>query len=347
MSASVAGPSRPPTQVRDWLLPLPVELSANDSFSTDLIRQFDKKRSRLRVELKLESNETASSSSSPSLPSHPSPSPPTAGAPATTRVAETAPPSISSRTTTGTDRGAGGSKRRRSAGDLLRRSSAFLRAKIEALRGTSRSHDNLQRNYHDMEDDDDERRHSIPPPSKIVVNTTIAIPQFNTTATQQPTTNHHGNRLLSPVAASIQPPVITQYPPKPLKYSPVEPVVLEESTKKSLHHRISMPVLRNHNGRSTSTEPRRRSDVGVERMGSIGKRARKALGSCAELKSRGVTRKGKERAAGSPASTTSSSSSSAPAAIITATETSTSAILMPPPPPPPPPSALLPSSAKA
>ncbi|KAI8141954.1 hypothetical protein BJV82DRAFT_616582 [Fennellomyces sp. T-0311] len=301
MSASVAGPSAP-SQLRDWLLPVPQEISVDDSFSTDLIRQFDKKRSRLRVELKLEQHASDSDSVSASrveTPKESTPSPPLE------QTSSETPPIV-------VERG----KRRRSAGDLLRRSSAFLRAKIEALRGPSRSHDNLQRDYHEMEE---QRRHSNPPPSKLVVNTTIAIPQFSTTT-------HHGNRFLSPVAASIQPPVITQYPPKPLKYSPVEPVLLEE--KKSLRHRISMPALRNAGGRSTLLEPRRRSDVGVERMGSIGRRARKALGSCAELRNKaaGTSRKGKERATGSPASTSSSSSSAPP--------TTTHGEVPPPVPPP-------------
>ncbi|KAI9246074.1 hypothetical protein BDA99DRAFT_543419 [Phascolomyces articulosus] len=385
MSASVAGPSTP-SPMRDWILPMPQEISTDSSFSNDLIRQFDKKRSRLRVELKLEQHASDSDSVSTSRvgsskqpirdTSSLSPSPVGNGGGANDhgplRMSETAPASIHSNATidshhsrggTRTRRiggvGGGGNTRRRSAGDLLRRSSAFLRAKIESLRGPSRSHDNLQRDYHDMDgnndDEDHRRRHSIPPPSKIVVNTTIAIPQFNTTATTTAgaTTavgnNHHGgNRFLSSVAASIQPPVITQYPPKPLKYSPVEPTMLEENQKKSLHHRISMPVLRNHlynnnnhsNGRSNSAEPRRRSDVGVDRMGSIGKRARKALGSpCTELKNRGgLSRKGKEPMSGaSPASTTTSSSSSSAAQATTMAHsgTSTSQQIQSPPPPMP------------
>lgn len=50
MSASVAGSSTP-SPLRDWLLPMPQDIGIDDSFSNDLIRQFDKKRSRLRVEM--------------------------------------------------------------------------------------------------------------------------------------------------------------------------------------------------------------------------------------------------------------------------------------------------------
>ncbi|KAI7854751.1 hypothetical protein BDC45DRAFT_508017 [Circinella umbellata] len=362
MSASIAA-SSVPSQARDWVLPIPQEISTDDSFSNDLIRQFDKKRSRLRVELKLEQQGSDSDSASTSRVGSskqpiggPLSSSSASLSPSVlpiTRVSGTGPASINSNNTTATadrgtrTRGIGGEgKRRRSAGDLLRRSSAFLRAKIESLRGPSRSHDNLQHDYHGMDEDEDQRRHSIPPPSKIVVNTTIAIPQFNTTTVTSPNNHHHGNRFLSPVAASIQPPVITQYPPKPLKYSPVEPIMLEENQKKSLHHRISMPVLRNsHVGGSHSAEPRRRSDVGIERMGSIGKRARKALGSpCAELKNRGgISRKGKEpiATAGSPSSTATSSTSSsaipATGAVMTnnAATATTSFPSLPPMPSPP------------
>lgn len=175
--------------------------------------------------------------------------------------------------------------RRRSAGDLLRRSSAYLRSKIEALKGTSRSHDNL-RDYHSdrgprtaadkrssivqnswsshrkpsplANNNDASSSSSLPPPSKLVVNTTIAIPQY--------TDKQH--RVLSAAAAAIQPPIITQYPPKPLKYSPVEPTS-DDSTGSSatrrwngVHHRISLPALRPS---KTVDRPRRRSDVGVQR----------------------------------------------------------------------------------
>jgi hypothetical protein len=41
----------------------------------------------------------------------------------------------------------------------------------------------------------------------------------------------------------VRPPTITQYPPKPLVYSPVEPLP-EEPKQKTLLHRISMPLMR-------------------------------------------------------------------------------------------------------
>lgn len=186
-------------------------------------------------------------------------------------------------------------KRRRSAGDLLRRSSAYLRAKIESFRGSTRSHDNLRERYSSTT--------PTPPsssPSKLVVNTTIAIPQFNM-STQQ-------SRFLSPAAAAIQPPIITQYPPKPLKYSPIDPPSDDTSSSSrhgkrhhgSIQHRISLPVLRVV-GRA-SGEPRRRSDVGVDRQ-----QQKKTSSSAAATGDKklpfGVAfnRKGKERATASSA----------------------------------------------
>lgn len=106
--------------------------------------------------------------------------------------------------------------RSRSAGDLLRQSSAYLRAKFKAVLADHESDDD-----NDDDDDDDDPIDTpdivhwpIPPPSpnpyppsKIAINTTISIPR-------RPPVHY----------AMIQPPVITQYPPKPLKYSPVEPL---------------------------------------------------------------------------------------------------------------------------
>lgn len=81
------------------------------------------------------------------------------------------------------------------------------------------------------------------PLSKISINTTINISPNNNYAT-----NIDGNNI-------IQPPVITQYPPKPLKYSPVEPLEDEyagtatnqqqsQSNRRKTLQRLSLPLLR-------------------------------------------------------------------------------------------------------
>lgn len=77
--------------------------------------------------------------------------------------------------------------------------------------------------------------------SKIAINTTINI---------QPHNNNNSNNKSSS-KDPIQLPIITQYPPKPLKYSPVEPLPEDESSNSaSLHHkkktlqRLSLPLLK-------------------------------------------------------------------------------------------------------
>ncbi|ORY97281.1 hypothetical protein BCR43DRAFT_489518 [Syncephalastrum racemosum] len=265
------------TPTRDWLLPMPSEIGIqDDSFSADLIRQFDMRRSRLREHSTAGDQERR-------LPS--GESRPNAG---------TVPPSNTSNTTTSNssssssrrdssrgntnnshpygqerERGVRDDGRRRSAGDLLRRSSAYLRAKIEALRGTSRSHDNLR----------PPSSASLPPPSRLVVNTTIAIPLVHTPS---PSHQHH-HRGLSPAAQAIQPPIITHYPPRPLQYAPVEPLSDADIPSKSIRHRISLPVLRRHhhtqhqnsssssasssnnnNNNNNNQNRRRQSDGGVQ-----------------------------------------------------------------------------------
>ncbi|KAI7885513.1 hypothetical protein K492DRAFT_234059 [Lichtheimia hyalospora FSU 10163] len=291
MSASVAGSSTP-SPLRDWLLPMPQDLGIDDSFSNDLIRQFDKKRSRLRVEMMQQSGTAGpaafppppltdsedNDSISTSSPQQPSPQQPR-------EMQQRRRQEIIDQEK---------EKRRRSAGDLLRRSSAYLRAKIDAFRGSTRSHDNLRERYSSTT--------SPPPsssPSKLVVNTTIAIPQFNT-STQQ-------SRFLSPAAAAIQPPVITQYPPKPLKYSPIDPPS-DDTSSSSRHgkrhhgiiqHRISLPALRVV-GRA-SGEPRRRSDVGVDRQQQKKSSSSAAATGDKKLPFGAFNRKGKERATASSA----------------------------------------------
>ncbi|KAL0075858.1 hypothetical protein J3Q64DRAFT_1877811 [Phycomyces blakesleeanus] len=104
---------------------------------------------------------------------------------------------------------------------------------------------------------------SSPLPAIIAINTTISYPQV-------PINPHY----------PTVPPVITQYPPKPLQYSPVEP--LENSSpqddgqglRKRAIHRISLPFLRLQ---ATEREHRRRSesDLSQHRFGPIGKKAKR------------------------------------------------------------------------
>jgi hypothetical protein len=68
------------------------------------------------------------------------------------------------------------------------------------------------------------------------------------------------------VSAPFIPPTITQYPPKPLVYSPVEPMHEPITQSKQLFHRISMPLLKSSNQHHHSEHPntsrptRRRSE---------------------------------------------------------------------------------------
>lgn len=88
--------------------------------------------------------------------------------------------------------------------------------------------------------------------SKIAINTTINIGSINTS-------NYHPLIDLNNSNHIIQPPIITQYPPKPLKYSPVEPlpdeyehagnidsnhVINSNSKSRKALHRLSLPLLK-------------------------------------------------------------------------------------------------------
>lgn len=64
-----------------------------------------------------------------------------------------------------------------------------------------------------------------------------------------------------PNESPISPPIITQYPPKPLHYSPVEPLPPETNSDMSHHarlHRVSLPLLKFTTVQHT--QRRRRSD---------------------------------------------------------------------------------------
>ncbi|KAG0170200.1 hypothetical protein DFQ28_002402 [Apophysomyces sp. BC1034] len=339
MPSSVSVPATTSEQSHEWL-PMPRGiLNDEDSFAGDLIRQFDKKRLRLRTELMgLEASDSESYSSSirptalgsrsiiPQISTKDRPLPEPEedddyddddrhdhGRGVSSRPQEqqqqqqqqqqqrqlspaAAPPAAAAM-----------EHRRRSAGELLRRSSAYLRAKFEALkhetsavpipvpdqhqRAFFRKSHPVSRGIHHPNDHDDadvfESISSLPPPAKIAINTTISIPQFSAA-----TSMHY---------ASVQPPVITQYPPKPLKYSPVEPssspltspqpaqtLPMPSSRPK---HRVSLPLLNRHHNASE----RRRSDSDAiqSRFGSIGKKAKRWSKLLCKP---GKKSKGKERA---------------------------------------------------
>ncbi|CAO3612812.1 unnamed protein product [Cunninghamella blakesleeana] len=225
--------------------------------------------------------------------------------------------------------------RRRSAGDLLRRSSAYLRAKFEAYKQSKQdpqdmttsssppseeqpkssmfrswslskknphhksltthieNNENNENDAVDQQNNNKQKKNinnpsqhnpthlsssaidsissssfsssSSLPPKKIAVNTTILIPPQHQQTYQY---------------ASVQPPVITQYPPRPLKYSPVHPILDEKSKSiqtnppsnmiqsretvqhpdnKSHHHRISLPIFKLIHDSPTPSQHSRRS----------------------------------------------------------------------------------------
>ncbi|KAI8390936.1 uncharacterized protein BYT42DRAFT_554937 [Radiomyces spectabilis] len=270
-------PSLDIPQSKNWLPTLSSIILDNDSFAGDLIRAFDDRQLQLRAELQHDpkialsntnsiysdgpdNEDAARSISTPSqlypVPPTPSslPPPPPLSMPAPAPPAPPAPPippefygvpPFAPRET----------ETRVSAKNLLRRSSAYLRAKFEALR----SHDDWTPANATFPSTSSQRQHplhkslsssklkrrnphrlhaqeifssssaSLPPPSKIAINTTISLPQFTTVS--QPAS----------VTYTVKPPVITQYPPKPLKYSPVDPP--DDTAAKSKAHRISLPLF--------------------------------------------------------------------------------------------------------
>ncbi|CAO0800463.1 unnamed protein product [Mucor circinelloides] len=215
-------------------LSLPKSLTSStdsDAFSKDLLRQFDKKRSRLHFELGFASQE-------------PSPESSIITTPATNDYQYEEPIQLdqqeeeeeeiaaAARTTEGSIRQRStASKRSSSASDLLRRSSAYLKSKFDLIK-KNKSHDDYFNDHHHHHHD------NTPPditdkPTKLFMKTTISIP--STTATKP---NH---------TIASNPPTITQYPPKPLVYSPIEPIPHMQHESKTLLHRISMPLMRVYN----------------------------------------------------------------------------------------------------
>jgi hypothetical protein len=75
------------------------------------------------------------------------------------------------------------------------------------------------------------------------------------------TTNNQNTTVMTP-------PTITQYPPKPLVYSPIEPIPTMSNESKPLLHRISMPLMRVYNQDSPLTRNKSISSLVTRRRKS-------------------------------------------------------------------------------
>ncbi|CAO3648271.1 unnamed protein product [Mucor hiemalis] len=203
----------------------------NDTFSRDLLRQFDKKRSRLHYELGFASQEPSPESSiimTPAISEYYNEEP---------VQLDDIEPIIESqqhnnkRYIPSQNSNATSSKRSSSASELFRRSSAFLRSKFDIFRAGKPEEEQEQ------ESTDHSRQ-----PKKLMMKTTISIPSTNTITARS---------SFSPLLST---PTITQYPPKPLVYSPIEPIpnTSDKQNAKPLLHRISMPLLRVYNDTTTN-----------------------------------------------------------------------------------------------
>ncbi|KAI7899957.1 uncharacterized protein BX663DRAFT_519111 [Cokeromyces recurvatus] len=197
----------------------------NDSFSRDLLRQFDKRRSRLHFELGFISQEPSPESSLIQTPQ------------SSNDYSDQEPVQLDqieeqqqqeqeqyNYKTSNT------SKQSSTASAFLRRSSAYLKSKLDSIRKNNKpNHNDVQR----------------PKPTRLLMKTTISIPSTVT----KPKTNP------SVIPPSLTTTTITQYPPKPLVYSPIEPIITPSEDKEStkpLLHRISMPLIRVYHDSSTS-----------------------------------------------------------------------------------------------
>lgn len=134
------------------------------------------------------------------------------------------------------------SKRSVSAGDLLRKSSAFLKSKFDSLKKNKSQGDNL------IHIDNHQS------PTKLIMKTTISIPSTARSST------------FSPVLTTKTSPTITQYPPKPLVYSPIDPIPNNHtSSSKPLLHRLSMPLIRVYNESTSLSRNRSITSFGRRR----------------------------------------------------------------------------------
>ncbi|KAI8097106.1 uncharacterized protein BX664DRAFT_325579 [Halteromyces radiatus] len=257
-------PSSPPASVNKEWLPMPRGITLKDTFADDLIRQFDKKRINLHKDLgDFQDHDSLPSSSSPIESASPSF---TNLSPSILQPSIRPVSSTNSTITTPSRK----TNRRSSAGDLLRRSSAFFRATLDhTWKNISRSHDNLRnKEQHHQEEENNDMISDTPAlPATIAINTTITLP----------ITRKSSQHSFPP----LQPPVISQYPPKPLHYSPVSLTnnhdlisSNDDPSRKTLIHRISMPALRRRVSNFGST-----SDTGQQQVGNQAQLRRKSDGT--------------------------------------------------------------------
>ena len=195
---------------------------------------------------------------------------------------------------------------------------------------------------------------SLPaPPSKIAINTTISIPHFHYLNNEN--NNDNSNQLPQRQQQAlinytvVQPPVITQYPPKPLVYAPVEPIgdlyqedhqLQQQSNshhrqqQRNALHRISLPVLSIHRNKSLIDKKKKRrfSDSidqqqqqhrSLSSCDTIGQRAKKwtQFINCRPFKK---SKKGKQRATTTATAPTMTPNSNSGGVIITEPSSSTS-----------------------
>ncbi|GAA5797310.1 hypothetical protein EDC94DRAFT_524993 [Helicostylum pulchrum] len=232
-------------------LSLPRELTTeDDTFSKDLLRQFDKRRSRLHFELGFTSQEPSPESSrildyydqEPIQLDDEIHQVPTRQTQESSHYSQTT-TSYQSNNTTG--------KRSVSASDLLRKSSAFLKLKFDSLKKNKSQGDQIIIDNNNIDNNTS--------PTKLLMKTTISIPS-TTTATTTATARASS---FSPVLTN--PPTITQYPPKPLVYSPIDPIPTNQHSSKPLLHRISMPLLRVYNDTASISRHRSITSFGRRR----------------------------------------------------------------------------------
>ncbi|KAI8989566.1 hypothetical protein BDB01DRAFT_848727 [Pilobolus umbonatus] len=254
-------------------MPSGISLS-HESFATELLRHFDKRRSQLHEELILNEDNNMDTNLY-SMHSHHHTS--SQHSHSLQQVTSNSSSSHESSIENGAaqDLYIEQQEKQRSAGDLIRKSSSYIRsrfiegsksteAQLEQSRASMFNSWSLKRKKKNSRSDRDyiyrDSNSSLPTPSyqlsKVAIRTTIIIPSYN----YADNTNTHYT------TTTVQPPVITHYPPKPLKYSPIEPLPEYTGTTKKLLHRLSMPLLKltTHNNENTRhVIERRRSDSDV------------------------------------------------------------------------------------
>ncbi|KAL1927987.1 hypothetical protein VTP01DRAFT_3392 [Rhizomucor pusillus] len=342
LAITTAAPSDSASKQHEWL-PMPRGLEEDDSFSQDLIRQFDKRRSRLHAEMSNQLSQRWSIHYQPDT-RHSSL---TASIVSATSAVENNnnnnnnnsnnnnsnnnndnqqqqaslenenPADRMPQQQPGTPAAEPEAKRRRrSANALLRRSSAYLRAKFEAFRAASSRQDEqppppLPSSSRQIESKRStvnnrprsmisaslpvrkRKRHhypradstfsasatSLPLPSTIAINTTITIPHY-----QSQMARYHEQQQQQQYVqyATIQPPVITHFPPKPLKYSPVDPPsdsigtsndgTEETQTRHRMLHRFSVPVFNRRSDTRSHASPSSEIDTRPRALPSFRRR---------------------------------------------------------------------------